>query len=125
MLGVEDNSGTPGSITWTSADTSSVLSATNLDTISHRFGVLSGIWLAAKRKAFNFDNAITTSFLAGTFVCGELQHDSWGLDRFLHPTASSRRDISLYCERSSNDIARMRTPGGAHALCALCAKVSA
>ena len=96
-----------------SADTSSVLSATNLETISHRFGVPSGIWLAAKCKAFNLDNVITTSFLAGTFVCGELEHNWWGLDHFLHPIASSRRDISLYCDRSSNDIARMRTPGGA------------
>lgn len=116
MLWVEGNSGTPCSITRISADTSSVLPATNLDTISHCFGVISGVWLAAKHKAFNSDNLITTSFLAGTFICGELEHDWWGLDHFLHPTASSRRDISLYCERSSNDITRIRTPGSVHAL---------
>ena len=116
MLWVKGNSGTPCSITRISADTSSVLPATNLDTISHCFGVISGVWLAAKHKAFNSDNLITTSFLAGTFICGELEHDWWGLDYFLHPTASSRRDISLYCERSSNDITRIRTPGSVHAL---------
>ena len=69
--------------------------------MSHRFGVLSGIWLAAKRKAFNSDNLRTTSFLAGTFVCGKLEHDCWGLDRFLHRAASSRRDIFLFVRVSS------------------------
>ena len=41
-----------------------ILHLSHLDTMSHRFGVLSGIWLAAKRKAFNSDNLRTTSFLA-------------------------------------------------------------